>query len=106
MIEGVGAADVRATASVGLLPREHGTWAMLIVPWMATAAIEVALLAVAASALRLGGLSSDALLGFAPLLLQFVVDTARLDRPPPLKRVGILATVSSILFALFVIRLA
>lgn len=72
----------------------------------ATLGAEFGIVAVAAGALRLGGLSLAALAGFVPLLLQLTVDVIRLHEPAPLKRVGMLAAGSSILFALLVIWLA
>jgi hypothetical protein len=72
----------------------------------ATLGVELGLVVLAAGALRLGGLSLAALAGFVPLLLQLAVDVTRLHEPAPLKRVGLLAAGSSILFALLVIRLA
>jgi hypothetical protein len=71
-----------------------------------TLAVEMVLLLVAAAALMLGRRSSAALWGFAPLMIQVAVDTAQLDRHPPLKRVGLLTAVSSVLFALLVVALA
>lgn len=71
-----------------------------------TLGAEFGLVLVAAGALQLGGLSLAALAGFVPLLLQLAVDVARLHEPAPLRRVGMLAAGSSILFALLVIRLA
>lgn len=71
-----------------------------------TLGTELGLVVLAAGALRLGGLSLAALAGFVPLLLQLAMDVVRLQEPPPLKRVGMLAAGSSILFALLVIWLA
>jgi len=69
-------------------------------------AMDAALLLGALLALRLGSVSALALWAFVPAAAQVVVGTARLDRPAPLKRVGILVTAHSILWALLVIWLA
>jgi hypothetical protein len=71
-----------------------------------TLAAEMGCVLIAAEALRLGGFSLAALAGFAPLGIQLAVDVARLHEPAPLKHVGLLATASSILFAVVVIRFA
>lgn len=68
--------------------------------------LQVGLVAAALLALRLGGLSIAALLGFAPVAVQAVVGTLTLHRPVVLKRVGQLSTVHSILFGAAVILLA
>lgn len=71
-----------------------------------TLAIETALLASAVLALRLGSVSPWILLGFVPTIFQAIAGTLRLDHPAKLKRVGVISTVHSILFAVAVIWLA
>lgn len=68
--------------------------------------VQVGLVAVSLLALRLGGLSAEALAGFVPVAIQAIVGTLTLDRPVVLKRVGLLSTAHSILFGVAVILLA
>jgi hypothetical protein len=93
---------IEARAKKKMLAAERGRLAFSA----ATLGTELGLVVLAAGALRLGGLSLAALAGFVPLLIQLAVDVARLHEPAPLKRVGLLAAASSVLFALLVIRLA
>jgi hypothetical protein len=69
-------------------------------------AVNVAVLAVGVLALRLGGLSLLAMLGFIPVAIQALAGILRLDRPAVLKRVGILSTIHSVLFAVLVVWFA
>jgi hypothetical protein len=69
-------------------------------------AVNVAVLAVGVIALRLGGLSLLAMLGFVPVAIQALAGIVRLDRPAVLKRVGILSTIHSVLFAVLVVWFA
>ncbi len=71
-----------------------------------TLAIDLAILAAVLLALRLGSLSPWAVLAFVPAAIQTVGGAARLDHPARLKRVGILATAHSVLFAILVVWLA
>lgn len=71
-----------------------------------TLGIDLAILAAVLIALGFGSLSPWAVLAFVPTAAQTLVGAARLDRPARLKRVGILATVHSIVFALLVVWLA
>jgi hypothetical protein len=71
-----------------------------------TLAIDLGLLAVVALALALGGLGSRVLVAFLPAGVQALAGVATLDRPAPLKRVGIAMTVHAALFAALVIALA
>ncbi len=71
-----------------------------------TLAIDLAILAAVLLALRLTSLSPWAVLAFVPAAIQTIVGAARLDHPARLKRVGILATAHSVLFAVIVIWLA
>ena len=70
-----------------------------------TLGIDLAILAAVLIALGFGSLSPWAVLAFVPTAAQTLVGAARLDRPARLKRVGILATAHSIVFALLVIWL-
>jgi YwiC-like protein len=69
-------------------------------------AMDAVLLLGALLALLLGSFSTLALWAFLPAVAQAVVGIVRLDRPAPLKRVGILVTAHSILWAILVIWLA
>lgn len=71
-----------------------------------TLGADLLVLAVAALAVRVGGFSPLALLGFASVAVQAVVGVVRLDRPAVLKRVGLLATFHAVLFAVLVAWLA
>lgn len=71
-----------------------------------TLAVEAALVAAAGGVVWLGALSPLVLLGFATTAVQAVAGVVRLDRPPSLKRVGILSVAHSLVFALVVIALA
>lgn len=71
-----------------------------------TLACDVAILVLAFFILRRGSLSLLTLIAFLPTMAQAIVGTLRLDHPAKLKRVGVLATVYSILFAAIVIWLA
>jgi hypothetical protein len=71
-----------------------------------TLGIDLAILAAVPIALGFGSLSAWAVLAFVPTAAQTLAGVARLDRPARLKRVGILATAHSILFALLLIGLA
>jgi hypothetical protein len=56
--------------------------------------------------LRWGSISTWATLAFVPTAIQALVGTLRLDHPAVLKRVGLISTVHSILFAIIFIVLA
>ncbi len=71
-----------------------------------TLGIDLAILAAVLIVLGFGSLSPWAVLAFAPTAAQTLVGAARLDRPARLKRVGILATAHSIVFALLLVWLA
>jgi hypothetical protein len=67
---------------------------------------EAAILALVFLTVRMGSLSPRIILAFAPTFIQALIGTLRLDRPARLKRVGIISSVHSILFAVLVILLA
>jgi hypothetical protein len=71
-----------------------------------TLAADAALVVVAWLAIRLGGFSPLALVAFATVAVQAVAGVVRLDRPAPLKQVGIIATLHAVVFAILVIGLA
>ncbi|HET7875743.1 MAG TPA: YwiC-like family protein [Methylomirabilota bacterium] len=71
-----------------------------------TLALDAVILVSAWGALRLGGFSPLALLAFAPTGGQALAGVARLHRPAVLKRVGLIATAHSVLFALLLVWLA
>lgn len=71
-----------------------------------TLACDVAILVVAFFILRRGSISLLTLIAFLPTTTQAIIGIIRLDHPAKLKRVGVLATVYSILFAGIVIWLA
>jgi hypothetical protein len=62
--------------------------------------------ALAAAVVAAGPLSAAVLLAFLPVAVQAIAGTLRLDRPAVLKRVGIISTAHSALFAIAVIALA
>lgn len=68
--------------------------------------IDLAILTLALFSLRMGSLSSWAILAFVPTALQAIIGTLRLDHPAKFKRVGIISTLHSISFAAIVIWLA
>ena len=69
-------------------------------------ALDVTILALVFVMLRAGSMSPRSVLAFAPTLIQAIIGTIRLNRPAKLKRVGIISTVHSILFAGILIWLA
>lgn len=70
-----------------------------------TLALGLTMLAVVVAAIHLGSFSTLGLAAFAPAAVQTGVGIARLDRPAALKRIGILVTIHSMLFAILVIGL-
>ncbi|MBZ5538866.1 MAG: YwiC-like family protein [Acidobacteriia bacterium] len=71
-----------------------------------TMGLNVVILSLVLLTLRVGSLSPFIILAFVPTFLQAIIGTIRLDRPAKLKRVGIISTVHSIVFAVLVILLA
>lgn len=71
-----------------------------------TLCLNVVILSLVFFTLRVGSLSSFLILAFVPTFMQAIIGTMRLDRPAKLKRVGIISTVHSIVFAVLVILLA
>ncbi len=71
-----------------------------------TLAIDCGIVAAVFLILKYGSLSPWALVALAPTMLQAIIGTIRLDRPARLKRIGIISTAHSILFAAILILTA
>lgn len=71
-----------------------------------TLSLNLIILSLVFLSLRMGPLSPLIILAFVPTFLQAIIGTIRLDRPARLKRVGIISTGHSIVFAVLVIWLA
>ncbi|MBI1734953.1 MAG: hypothetical protein HYR51_07245 [Candidatus Rokubacteria bacterium] len=82
-----------------------GAGAKLAFAWTTLAANAV-LIGIALLAIRVGGFSPLAIVAFGTVAVQAVAGVIRLDRPAPLKRVGILATVHAVVFAVLVVGLS
>jgi hypothetical protein len=68
--------------------------------------LDATFLTLAFFTLQLGSISPWIILAFVPTTFQAIVGTLRLNHPAKLKRVGVISTVHSTLFALIVIALA
>jgi len=68
--------------------------------------IDLGIVLAAFATLRWGSISTWATMAFVPTAIQAMAGTLRLDHPAVLKRVGLISTVHSILFAMIFIALA